>query len=118
MNKTIRAAIIPVPSRESIMKEARDAARRYGQDNVSNMLKVSLNDIGYYQEDLRRSGFQYLDKVLKDEFTEGMPGPMPYTHKVVKRMDIDEYYAWYNNIQIARAVNQAILWAEGLRGTA
>jgi len=118
MNKMIRAANVPVPSKESIMKEARDAARRLGQENMSTMLRVSLNDIGYTQTTTHQSGFQYLDKVLKSDFTEGLPGPRAYTHRTIKRLDIDDYYAWYTNIEIARCVKQAIVWAEGLRGTA
>jgi len=100
----------------AIMREARNAAKRYTKELVSQHLKYCLDSIGYYQEDTRKSGFQYLDQILKSEFTDGLPRPMSTSKREIRALSVEDFYAWCNNVQIIGAVKEAIRYSSMLRG--
>lgn len=100
------------PTKESIMKEARDNAKRFGMDRVSDALKTFLNDLGYYQDDIRKSGFQYLQQILDNGYTEGLPGLIDIQDTQINALDVEEYHSWVNNCDILRAVKGAIRYLE------
>lgn len=112
MTTYVRIADVDNPTKVAIMKDAREASRKYTMDKVSQMLITCLIDVGYHPDDSNKSGFQFLEEVLNECFTDGLPGVSANYFKQLQRLDVEQFYAWLLNLDIMRAVNQALLYAE------
>ena len=109
----MRAILDPLdsqyPSKTALMKSMRDASRRFGMDPISAGIKLHLNSIGYRQDDIHQSGFQYLSEVLNDNFTEGLPGLMAPYSVTIESLSVEEFSNWYTNCDIVLALKHTLM---------
>jgi len=114
----IRNASVPQPTRASIRQDALECGRRNGRELVDRLLFIHLNDIGFFQENEKQSGFQYLTDVLESCFTDGLPDPHNIgieEMETIDTLETDDFVRWRVNLDIIRAVKSAIDLADELR---